>query len=232
MARTTGGRAATRCTSADRSGKARRVDARNAAPAQERQRVGVQRAEPAAHDEGLALGKRRVHDGLQLLQHAAEQLGIEGLELRMHGRVATEFVRHEDVGEGRMHRVVHPGQRLQGLGARQRFGGQVAQAREPVAQVAHDGHDLRDDLPLHHQRRHLAARVDGLVFLVVVFALVDFHQHRLERLAAVFQQGVRHEGAGAGGEVKLDRHGGFLIPGKGLLGFRRRRAGVCPRAAA
>ena len=63
--------------------------------------------------------------------------------------------------------------------------------------------------------------IDGLVFGRVVFALVQLDHHRLEGLARGFQQGVRHEGAGARGEIQLERHGVLLEV------FSGRAAGSC-----
>ena len=182
-------------------------DARNRAPAGEREAVGVQRAEAFAAQPGLAFGGSGLHQGLQLAEHAPEQLGVVGLERRLHFGLIRKLLRHEDVRERRVHRVVHPGQRREGLCAGQGLCGQKAHLREELVQVQDDGHNLCDGLAVVHQHGHLTAWVDGFVVVAVLLAFVQLDHAGFKFGTAHFQQHVRHKRTGAGGKVKFQAHG-------------------------
>jgi hypothetical protein len=134
----------------------------------------------------LACRFRALHQSLQFAHHAAVQPGVVAPQIFMHGRIVRKLLGHEDVGEGRVHGIVHPCQRLHGAGARQRFSRQEAQPGKTVVQVSDDGQDLRDHLCAVHQHRNLSARVDRPVLRALLFALVQFDHHRFEGGAAGF----------------------------------------------
>jgi hypothetical protein len=81
--------------------------------------------------------------------------------------------------------------------ARQRVLGDEGVFGKLAVDPGHDGQDLRDRLPVDHQRGHLPARIDGQVFGAALLVLVQLDGHRLERGAGQLEHGVRHERAGA-----------------------------------
>ena len=181
-------------------------DAGNRAPTGQGQTVGVQHAKLRSGQPGLAFGGSRFHECLQFAQHATEQLCVVRLERRLYFGQVRELLRHEDVRERRVHRVVHPGQGGDGLCTGDGFGGQEARLREELVQMQHDGHDLRDDLALVHQHRHLATRVDGFVLVAVLLALVQFDHVGFKLGAAHLEQHMGYKRTGARGEIQFQAH--------------------------
>ena len=120
-----------------------------------------------------------------------------------------------------VHRVVHPGQGGQRLGARHGLGRQEAHLGKQLVQVQRDGQDLRDRLAVMHQHGHLPTRVDAFVVRAVLLAFVQFDHAGLKFGATEFQQHMGHKRAGAGREIEFQAHVGLSLHGViGVLSAR------------
>jgi hypothetical protein len=83
-----------------------RIDTAESAPAQECQRIGIDKGKFVTEQERPGL-LRQFLDALQAL---AERRHSGVADIRLGGFARGELGRAENVREGRMHRVVHPGE--------------------------------------------------------------------------------------------------------------------------
>ncbi len=160
--------------------------------------------------------RRLRRPGLHPLEIAAELRDRRLADVGLPGLGVGEMARQENMGEGRVRGVVHPGELAHRLGARPGLGRQQPRLRIAPVEVIADGDDLGERLAVRDQHRHLGVGIHGQVLGGLVLALVDLDELRLERVARRrpdrLEPDVRHERAGPGCEIQLKRHGFVLSP--------------------
>jgi len=101
---------------------------------------------------------------LDAFQVAAKHCHRRLPDVGLGGLACGELARPEDVGKGRMYRVVHPGEDGHRLGALPWFGRQQPGLGIAPVEIVADRHDLAQRLAIDQQQRHLAAGVERQVF--------------------------------------------------------------------
>ena len=119
-------------------------------------------------------------------------------DLGLHRRLVAVFVRHEHMGEGRVHRVVEPRQGFDGPRPRHGHIWQEVGLGKAFVQIPHHGQNLRQHLAAIDQHRHLAIGVDGFEFRCELLAFVQLDHDGLKGHSGFFQHEVGHKRTRAG----------------------------------